>query len=288
VTSVLVRSSSTFFQGTELPRLLVLVVIAILGWGGVWWYAHRSLPPDEPPLQAAGKPPPIETDHAIEFQGVKDRTPMGMLDNPAYALLLERARSQTPAQLAAISRRDILLPHLWNDPARYRGVPVHVLGSALRILRYPSKLSKNGWLYEAWVITPETSRAPYVCVFEDAPEGLPIGGNVSERVVFNGYFLKIMRYQAGDAVRGAPVLVGRIGWTPADSAHPTGDLTLKLSLIVVALFFLISLVRWGYQLRRLFVTPSRQPPPPAPPSDTIDPAALEAWIQSQSEEPSTD
>src|SRR5262249_17314688 len=176
--------------------------------------------------------------------------------NGAYALLLRRARGKTPEELAEVARRDLVLAHLWQNPEDYRGVPVHLLGTALRVLRYPSKLSETGWLYEAWIITPETTRLPYVCVFEEAPQGLPIGHDVSERVVFNGYFLKIMKYQAADVARGAPVLVGRIGWVPHERSSPAGSNSiLRWSLIVLAVLFCISLARWIYQLRRLFLRP---------------------------------
>ena len=83
-------------------------------------------------------------------------------------------------------------------------MPVHLLGTARRILSYESKLSRTGWLYEAWVNTPESQNYPYVCVFEEAPKGLPDRPDVSERVVFNGYFLKLMRYQAGDVPAPPP------------------------------------------------------------------------------------
>ena len=99
-------------------------------------------------------------------------------------------------------------------------MPIHLLGTARRVLRFESKLSKTGWLYEAWIVAPDAPKFPYTCVFEEAPEGFPLGADVSERVVFNGYFLKIMKYQAGDVARGAPVLVGQIGWAPA--AAPAG------------------------------------------------------------------
>ncbi len=101
-------------------------------------------------------------------------------------------------------------------------MPIHILGSALKVLRYKSKLSPKDWLYEAWVITPENRRAPFCCIFEDAPEGFPIGANVSERVVFNGYFLKFMMYEANGSTHRAPVLVGRIGWQPSEPAAEAG------------------------------------------------------------------
>src|SRR6185312_3143256 len=108
-------------------------------------------------------------------------------------------------------------------------------GTALRVLGYDSKLSKTGWLYEAWIETPDSGRFPYVCVFEEPPRGLPIGANIAEHAVFNGYFLKIMKYEAADVARGAPVLVGRIGWDPSQSTEaqaPGSGSTLKWTLIL--------------------------------------------------------
>ena len=112
-----------------------------------------------------------------------------------------------------------MLTHLWERPELYRGVPIHLLGTAMRVLRYESKLSKTGWLYEAWIVTPDARKFPYSCVFEERSGGLSRWApNVSERVVFNGYFLKIMKYQAGDVARGSPVLVGKLGWEPGADA----------------------------------------------------------------------
>jgi hypothetical protein len=253
----------------------------VVGWALVWNFA-KKLPQPEPEMVATEKPEPVVADRSIEFETVKDRTPVEFRDNAAYALLLERARTKTPAELAAVSRRDISLPHLWLNPERYRGVPIHLLGTALRVLRYPSKLSKTGWIYEASIITPDERKAPYQCVFEEAPPGLPIGPNVSERVVFNGYFLKIWRYQADDKVRGAPLLVGRIGWEPREPAAADGDnSTLRWSLIAISVMFVVSLLRWAYQLFRLFTSPPVSPLISAgSPTEEIDRASLEDWVSS--------
>jgi hypothetical protein len=274
---------SPFFQGSELPRLVILSVILVVGWAVVWRYTQKLPEPEEPPVTASGRPEPVVADRSPEFETVTDRTPMTFRDNAAYGLLLDRARGKTPAELAAASRRDILLTHLWERPELHRGVPIHLLGSALRVLRYPSNLSRTGWLYEAWIITPETRRVPYVGVFEEAPPGLPIGSNISERVVFNGYFLKILKYEASDVARGAPVLVGRIGWEPHESSAAERDgmtPTLRWTLIAIAAMFIVSLVRWLVQLRRLFSPPGRSEPPRTRPSDELDPGVLDAWVQS--------
>jgi hypothetical protein len=254
-------------------------MVAAVGWVFYWNYTQKRPELVEPPLTATEKPEPIVADLSLEFETVTDRTPISFRDNAAYSLLLGRAREKTAEELAASSRRDIVLAHLWQNPQLYRGVPIHLLGTALRVLRYESKLSKTGWLYEAWIIAPDSTRVPYVCLFEKAPEGLPIGGNISERVVFNGYFLKLMKYQAADVPRGAPVLVGRIGWEPSATAPADGtSLSLKLSLWVIGGMFFISLGRWAFQLHRLFTAPKLSPK--LPPNEEIDPSALHAWAQS--------
>jgi hypothetical protein len=282
-----VSRSSGFFQGSELPRLCILAVVTVVGWGLVWHYAHKAPEPAEPQATATATPEPLVPDRSIEFESVTDRTPLEFRDNGAYDLLLMRARGKTPAELAAVARHDVVLANLWQNPEQYRGVPIHLLGAAMRVLRYPSKLSKAGWLYEAWVVTPETSRVPYVCVFEEAPEGLPIGHDINERVVFNGYFLKIMRYTAADGVsRGAPVLVGRIGWVPpaVSSAEKTNP-TLFWSLVILGVLFFVSLGRWIYQVRPLFASPGRSPHVSSVhPIEEIDAGALDEWARSMAPE----
>ena len=129
--------------------------------------ARRSPPAASPP------PAPIEPDTSPEFAGLRDKTPLSFRDTAAYATLLERARGVSADALAAQARRDLLFTHLWERPEKYRGVPVHLLGTARRVLSYESKLSRTGRLYEAWIFTPESQNHPYVCVFEDSARGLP-------------------------------------------------------------------------------------------------------------------
>jgi hypothetical protein len=271
---------------------MLLAAVMLAGWGLVWSYAGQNPPARtvEPELVLQGAPKPVVPDPAPEFETVTDRTPLGFRDNAAYALLLERARTRTPGRLAEEARRDLVLAHLWERPELYRGVPVHLLGTVRRILYYESKLSKTGWLYEAWIFPNDERTIPYVCVFEEAPKGLPIGPAVSERVVFNGYFLKIMRYQAEDVVRGAPLLVGRIGWEPPPpSALPVvgTDRTLFWSLVVLGGLFLVSLARWGFQLFRLFsgtAASGGRDRSATPPADEIDPERLQNWLDSLPDE----
>ena len=209
-----------------------------------------------------------------------------------------KRRKLTPVELAAQSRRDILLTHIWERPELYRGVPIHLMGTARRVVRYETKLSKTGWLYEAWIVTPDATKYPYNCVFEEPPDGFPLGANVSERVVFNGYFLKIMKYQAGDVARGAPVLIGRIGWephpAPAGGAAPAAESNRLLywSLVALGVMFVMSLGRWVFQLSRMLSGPRSAITPASYRADDIAPGELDAWVDSvarpEQEEPERD
>jgi hypothetical protein len=281
-------SSAGFFRGAELPRLLVLLALMAVGWALVWKYFDiKGGPPEEPDPATRVALPKVEPDRSPAFDSVTDRTPIGLRDMAAYDLLLKRARGTAPAELARISHGDIYFTDLWERPRHYRGVPIHLLGTARRIISYESKLSPRGRLYEAWISTHESQGYPYVCIFEDPPGGMPVGPDLSERVVFNGYFLKEMRYLSGkDVERAAPMLVGKIGWTPGRSAEKRGNSVFWMALIV-GIMFAISLFRWINGLRRSLSRPSLASSLGQRPTDEIAPDDLAHWVESvqEGEEP---
>jgi hypothetical protein len=260
---------------------MLLLAIMVVGWVLVWKYAQSQPEPAPPP---AATPAKVEPDRAPEFESVTDRTPIGFRDMAAYGMLLKRARETSAADLARQSRRDVFFTDLWEQPVQYRGVAVHLLGTARRVHSYESKLSQKGRLYEAWVSTHESQGYPYVCVFEDLPPGMPTGPDVAERVVFNGYFLKEMRYLAGkDIQRAAPVLIGRIGWTPGPQAVKRDNSVFWMALIV-AVLFAVSLYRWLAGLRRWASPRSRASLLSSRPTEEIDPTDLAEWVESVREE----
>ena len=104
---------------------------------------------------------------------------------------------------------------------------------------------------------------------------------MAERVVFNGYFLKILKYEAGDVAQGAPVLVGRIGWNPGQSggggAAGSGSL-LQWTLLLLGCMFVVTLLRWIFSLTRSVRrrSPSNRG---VERLDVIDPATLDQWVR---------
>jgi hypothetical protein len=267
------------FQGNELPRMLLLLVIAVGGWASLGYYMMKGpAAPGEAGPVVNGKPPAVETDRSDEFETVTDKTAVTFRDMAAYSKLLAQVRELRPDELAARSRRDVFFAHLWDQPKEFRGVPVRLSGTARRVLYYKSKLSRTGWLYETWMFTPDSQGHPYVCVSEEAPKGFPVGANLSERVSFDGYFLKLMRYDAGDVPRAAPLLVGRVVWTP-EAAPVSSNRSLYWMLGGVAVMFMISLYRWVRQLRRSLA------PKPRPsflrdrPNEEIEPDALSDFFR---------
>ena len=124
---------------------------------------------------------------------------------------------------------------------------------------------------------------------KNAPEGFPLGADVSERVVFNGYFLKIMKYQAGDIARGAPVLVGKLGWEPDGEASPPNNAAapaisgrLFWSLVILGILFFVSLGRFSIQLFRNFSASRARKVPTSFPAEDIPAEDLSAWVDSVS------
>ena len=254
------NESNTYFRGTNPSKLLILLSIAVVGWVLVWQYwIHLDIAPIEQKVVADEVPPPPPVpDKAEEFESVTDKTTLRLRDMAAYYMLLDRARATTDDNLAREARADIVFGDLLFHPKQYRGVPVHLLGTAMLIERYAIKRQgKEIWLYAAHVITAEGGRNPIACVFENAPKGLPLGEGVNERVVFNGYFLKLNLMLARDGVqRFEPMLIGRIGWRPPPEAakgakkHAQANRPIVWMGLAIGVMFVISLFRWISGLRR--------------------------------------
>jgi hypothetical protein len=282
------------FRGSELPRLLLLLAIVVVGWPlACRQVASRPAagpgPAPAPPRSAAEVPPLPPPDTSEALRAVQDKTEISYREDLAYAELLRRARSTTAADLAAKGLRHVSYADLIDRPARYRGLPIHLEGTALRVSVHDevrANLTPSRRLYQADIVTSESHNYPYLLIFDDAPPGLPAGGNLHERVSFDGYFFKLLLYRDGAHVlRFAPLLVGRLSYRPAAKADEgPGPLTLPRSMgevrwpfVLLGALALYAAVRLVFVLRRSFA-PVPRPSPRIRPVEEIDPDALASWL----------
>lgn len=224
------------------------------------------------------------------FEAVQDRAPLQFRENAAYAELLKRSREISIEELADKARTDVFFPDLLARPERYRGLPIRLQGTAILVKPIedlPPMLSPSGRAFEAWVVTSDSQRFPYVVVFESAPEGLPAGTGIRAFVVFHGYFLKLLAYQAGDKPRVAPLLVGQVRYHPdlSSADDPPGGLGrwntpgAWLPMAIVGLLAIYLIFRTTQRTRRLFApSSSSRRSPQGVPNDQISPEDLSEWL----------
>ncbi len=289
------RRPASLFRGSELPRLVLLAGIVLGGWPLVILFARG--PAEDKPPPPSGVPAaslaPVEPDSGVEFGAIVDKTPMQLRENAAYSILLKRARDTSSADLAREARRDLYWTHLWERPAKYRGVPVHIEGTARRVLSYEinPELVPGGRMYEAWVYSDENRKDPYVLTFEAPPAGLRISPDQFTRITFDGYFLKLLGYRAGDTFRAAPMLVGRLHLAPAQAEAPPPMVELrnlsKRNAFVIAFVLLLSyiIVRAVFQVRKALAPGRRAAASRSIVRDEIAPEELADWLQTVEDEP---
>lgn len=280
---------SGFFRGSELPRLLILAGLLVAGWAAASvWVSRQSAVDARQPAPVVTQEPLPPADASIELSGVVDRAPLSSRENPGYLMLLERVRSTPPDRLRAEARRDVVFSQLLDNPARYRGVPIHVEGTALRVLAQSttgSRLFPSGEFFEAYVVTPDSQSYPLILVFEGAMKGLPVGDDVHVRVAFDGYFFKLIAYLAGDTMRFAPCLVGRLRWVEAQSSASEGLGLNVWWLVGIGGVLMFLVVRRIAALRRVFSARSHLSRSRLPVSDEIDHESLSAWLEQEPGEP---
>ena len=102
----------------------------VVGWGLVWRFANQRPQPVEPVARAEPKPEPWLPTAGRVRDSHRSHVDVVPRDNAAYSYFSKSSHKLTPVELAAQSRRDILFTHLWERPELYRGVPIHLLGTA--------------------------------------------------------------------------------------------------------------------------------------------------------------
>lgn len=163
-------------------------------------------------------PGPNETDAdelekmQSNFKAVQDRQPLQDFEMSAYWQLMRWSRTRPFAEFEKLARRDVPYSSLWEEPNLYRGLPIRLKLHVRRVQKFePSKNPQDlKVVYEAWGWTDDSRSFPFCVVFPDKPDSLPIGTDVEADVVFVGYFLKWMSYQAFDTKKNSPLLIGRL------------------------------------------------------------------------------
>lgn len=233
------RSRSTtpsMFHGRELARLLTMIAMLAVLWMLIgrakdpqtWsWLADDQSPVAQGVPPAAAVPAkevvvagPSDTisDEAqaaeSDFEAVADRKPLAADEMPAYWRLMNWSRAQTFDELRGRAQRNVLYTQVWEQPDEFRGELIELRLHLRRALahRAPENPAGVEQVYEAWGATDDSQSFPYLVVFSEIPDGMPLGAEINEEATFVGYFLKLMAYQAFDQPRAAPLLVGRLRW----------------------------------------------------------------------------
>ncbi len=217
-------------SGMRLVSMLMAMLV-------LWMLYHRLKDPttwrafaDDKETASAEltKPTPVESETIIPgpndqnedevadvremFEFVTDRAPLKPREMDVYWRLMDWSRTQSFADLEKRAFDDVAFTKLWELPEKYRGKLVRLRMHVRRVLKFdaPENPSNIPNVCEAWGWTDESRSFPYVVVFPEPPQDLPIGTDVRAEIIFVGYFMKVMTYAATDNTRGAPLLVGRV------------------------------------------------------------------------------
>lgn len=142
-----------------------------------------------------------------------DGTPLKPKEMPAYWQLMRWSQTASSADLEQRALQDVPFTQLCEQPDKYRGKLISMRLHVRRVLKYDAPVNPLELqdVYEAWGWTDESRSFPYVVVFSQCPQGLPIGTEVQAEANFIGYFLKVMKVEgAKNNARGAPLLIGRM------------------------------------------------------------------------------
>lgn len=183
-----------------------------------------------------------------------------------YCQILTMAHFTSAQAFARAARPDIGYAHLFNEPERYRGEVIHVVGRLVRLRRFDPPAEARGAgvsdLYEGWIMTDRYGENPACVVFTDLPAGLTIREDRPpniEGVSFDGYFYKRYRYKAYDSkkanqFRDAPLLIGHTLHGPfgtgTEAAEETADdwgkhlMGAFLTVVIGAVVGVIGLTFW--------------------------------------------
>jgi hypothetical protein len=289
------------FRGGELRWLitgmLMLVVLFMLMSrlrepGSMAWIAGAARAAAEAksagptaPLPKADGPTDEDSEQAEEVQGEYQALSDGALtlgveEMASYNRLVFWVKNQSFARLWGRAKKDLAYTYLHDEPNKYRGQLV-ALDVNIQLVRDAEKNDYGIPLYEVWATTKRSGDRLYDLVVMNLPPKIPIGRPIHERAKFAGYFLKVQGYhpalsKPGQSPEKAPLLIGRLEWSPAPESTTTEDgLNWVWGLVVLALVLaaLIAPFTLG-RLRRRETSPRGML---TPPPDAVIP--VELWLE---------
>jgi len=238
-------------------------IVAFASVAGLLFSHAAAQPPGgHPPIEPPKPPEATEVNRDL-LKHVEDDAPVrGENENAdearAYDYLVNFARKVPIESFQKHARRDITIGHLLaKDCFQYRGEVVHIDGHLKRVREFPPTpaLAADGVekIYEGWIFSDLYRDHGFCVIITELPTGLDVSESLDRRASFDGYFFKQYRYQAVDATRRAPLLIGRtISLGSNNSAGSNGSvweipvavLPAIVGIVGIALAAMIFLVTW--------------------------------------------
>jgi hypothetical protein len=134
----------------------------------------------------------------------------------AYCKLIDIARGVERSTFERGANKQVTFATLMEDPAKYRGEVVHCEGILRKLRRAdpPAALRDHvPALYVGWIFDPRNGdlnrNQPWYVVFTQMPPNLDLKDRPEQRVTFDGYFFKRLRFEVQDDWFDAPLVIGR-------------------------------------------------------------------------------
>jgi hypothetical protein len=252
-------------SSSSLGRLLVVITTLGVALALMTQFRQTSEPT---PAATAESPSTIPIDPTFDPSQLESFVDHARsIDPTSYYYLLDRATKADPTPLYNLPAKQVSYAQLLDEPERYRGIPVHLIGRLHRLVDYraqpnPYDIKRQ---YEGWLYSTTSGSLPYCLVMAHQPASVPLGENIFEQVEAVGYFLGWWRYQTKEGKRtSAPIIMVTELRSRADQKsapppapwkppHWLGWLLLGIASGIVA-------IRWW---RRRPATPTHRPSPPA-------------------------
>jgi hypothetical protein len=255
------------FTGVLTLAVLLMLMLRLREPGSLSWLSGGGKAAEgKTPAAPAKKPPPAtgptdeDPDQAEtadeELQAVTDGTTgLGNEEMDSYNRIVFWVKNQSFARLWQRAKKNLAYTYLHDEPDKHRRELV-ALDVTISLVNDAGKNDDGVPLHEVWATTRQSGSRLYALIVVDLPKGLSIGRPArQENARFAGYFMKLQGYEAalskpGSPPERAPLLIGRIEWTPP-ATQPATDARQEwlVGLTVLGIGAFVFIVRFAL-LRR--------------------------------------